>query len=471
MDISIIYSLIAIFLPLFFGIYLLNARIRLSLVPRNILNCGLVFVNSISLSLFLYLYYFVVKNSQDILSQVNIFTIDKLAFNIGIDINESNLKFIIFTSLVYLFISLYSVFYFGKKKQYIFTKQRFYIFLSFLIFNTFIFLASSNLFQSLVFWILQGVIIFIFAYFDIFKFPTNFNITRFQRISLIGDFSFIFAILILFKYVVLSKDYIHSLALDLSELNEIMSYVFGISENIEFKLCTIFLLIAIMSKMFIFPLSCYYSFFANSSNIFYLSIVACANSIFGAYVFIKALPFFDLLNNYGVWVCGFILLTVLLCFISIFFEKSFKIIFGYLYSIYAASFVVAYYYLRSDIVIYAYFLISFVTLLILMSLFINDKVNLNKRLINKTKGFMLERTHILFFEVIPLKIFKILNFIDEKIVQNFVEFIMAIFSYLISLFNIKTIKNDSIKAIRNILIIIAFFALLAIFIALFGRYR
>ena len=72
-----------------------------------------------------------------------------------------------------------------------------------------------------------------------------------------------------------------------------------------------------------------------------------------------------------------------------------------------------------------------------MSLFINDKVNLNKRLINKTKGFMLERTHILFFEVIPLKIFKILNFIDEKIVQNFVEFIMAIFSYLISLFNIS----------------------------------
>ena len=43
--------------------------------------------------------------------------------------------------------------------------------------------------------------------------------------------------------------------------------------------------------------------------------------------------------------------------------------------------------------------------------------------------------------------------------------------FFFSLFNIKTIKNDSIKAIRNILIIIAFFALLAIFIALFGRYR
>ena len=56
MDISIICSLSAIILPLLFAIYLLIARVRLSFVPKGVLNNSLIVINSISLTLFAYIF-------------------------------------------------------------------------------------------------------------------------------------------------------------------------------------------------------------------------------------------------------------------------------------------------------------------------------------------------------------------------------------------------------------------------------
>ena len=112
----------------------------------------------------------------------------------------------------------------------------------------------------MLFWIAQGFLIYIFSYFDIFKKPTNFNITRFARISLIGEFAYLLAVLVLLKYAVLSEGCIKSLSLEFTELNALISYAYGISEPIEFNICAVAFLIAIMSKLFIFPLNCYYSF-------------------------------------------------------------------------------------------------------------------------------------------------------------------------------------------------------------------
>ena len=118
-----------------------------------------------------------------------------------------------------------------------------------------------------------------------------------------------------------------------------------------------------------------------------------------------------------------------------------------------------------------YFLILFGLLFILMFLFMKDKVTFKRRIINKQKGFLLEKAHIVLFENLPLKISSFINFLDEKIVQNVFPFVVEIINKIISLFVIKFKRKDKIKHIQAVLIIFAIFAILAIFIALFGRYK
>ena len=190
-----ILSCLSIFLPLFFATYLLISRIRLSFIPKKILNYGFSLINLLPLTFFSFQQYLLAKTNNPI-GKIELFSIERLSLDFGFLIDENNIALLLYSAITYFFVGIFSIIYFKKKKQFIFTKQRFYAFLSFLAFNTYAFLASLNLFQCFFFWILNGILIFVFSYFDIFKNPTNYNITRFQRITLIGDFSLLCTILI-----------------------------------------------------------------------------------------------------------------------------------------------------------------------------------------------------------------------------------------------------------------------------------
>lgn len=470
MDISICssLSLIAIFLPLIYAIYLFCSRLSLSFVNKKVLNWGCSAVNLISLFLFFLTDFFALDKTQIVKIDFIFFQIEKFTLNSGIFIDETNITYLIFASILCFIISLYAKLYFDKKKQFIFTKQRYYTFLATLSFITYSFIASSNLFQSVVMLILQSTLISVFAYFDIFKHPKNFNITRFHRISLLGNFSLLIAIMILFRYAILSKGYIISNSINYSELNTLISYTYGISSSIEFKIMSLCLFFTIMTRLMIFPLSCYYSFFANSSNIMYLTVATIANNIMGIFLYLKIIPLIQMFKNYILYFEIFIAIGILFALIQILFERNLKIIFGYLLSAINSVFVILFLFFDINLIQNSYFIINLLFTIVLMILFFKDKINTKKRLINKQTGFFLEKTHIFLLEILPNKIATIFNWLNEKIIQNFLSFFISIFNYLITLFVTKTIKTSKIKIIRNILIIITFFILFAIFTTLFG---
>ncbi|MBR5303328.1 MAG: hypothetical protein IKU37_00705 [Candidatus Gastranaerophilales bacterium] len=415
--------------------------------------------------------YFFVSAGEILNCSANIFSIEKFCFSLGFLIDENNIVFLAFSAFVCFFISLYSNVYFVKKKQFIFTKQRFYIFLSVLSSLTYIFLSSINLFQSVIILILQSIAILIFSYFDIFKNPTNYNITRFHRITHFGNFALFIAALILFKYAILSEDYISSNSLCYDELNILISYMYGISSSFEFKFMTIAIILAIFSKLTIFPFSCYYSFFANSSNILYLCMISVANNIIGLFLFLKAQPLIEMLENYILYFEILIAVGILFSLLQVLFEKNIKIIFGYLISIINAVFIILFLNINCNLILVSYFGINLIFLLILMILFMVDKNNFKKRIINKQLGFILEKTHIICLEKIPSKLAMITEVIDEKLIQNLLAPMIKLFNYLNTIFIKKTIKTDGVKNIRNILVMFLLIALFAIFIALFGGFK
>ena len=106
-----------------------------------------------------------------------------------------------------------------------------------------------------------------------------------------------------------------------------------------------------------------------------------------------------------------------------------------------------------------------------MILFMVDKNNFKKRIINKQLGFVLEKTHIICLEKIPSKLAMIIEVIDEKFIQNLLAPMIKLFNYLNTIFIKKTIKTDGVKNIRNILVMFLLIALFAIFIALFGGFK
>ncbi len=471
MDISIFSCLAAIFLPIVYAIYLLIARIRLSYVNKTILNLASIIINIISLTFFTFQTSLITFDNSIFNISLPAFNFNNISLDFGITINQNNIYFLVFSSFTFAILSLYAKFYFDKKKQFLFTKQRFYIFLSTLSFNTYMLFSSLNLFQFITFLILEGLIIYIFSYFDIFKSNANFNTSRFQRITTIGDFSLLISILILFKYAVLSEGYINSTALNFNELNIITSYTYGISNPFEFKIAALGFIIAFMSRLFIFPLNCYSSFLANSSNILYLSSITIANALVGIYIFFKTLPFVELSDKLQDYLIILFILSSLMSLIFIFFEKNFKIIFGNLISIINCAFCSFYLITKKEELFFIYLGLNFIILFILMILFMKDKNGLNKALISKHKGFILEKIHIVLFEVFPHKISNLVDLTDKKIIQNILLAPIKIIDTIISLFTIKIKRKDRIKNIRNILIIFAIFTLLAIFIALFGRYK
>ena len=470
MDIGIcsVLSIIAIFLPLFYALYLFGARLSLSFVPKKVLNSGCFVVNLISFVLFLLLKIPFINKTGVVEYDFNFFSIEKFSLNFGFSIDETNISYLIIASLLCWVISLYSKYYFDIKKQFIFTKQRYYVFLALISFLTYAFLASSNLFEGVIALMLQSYLIAVFAYYDIFKYPKNYNVSRFHRISLLGNFSLLVSAMILFRYAILSQGYIASNSINYSELNVLMSYTWGISGSIEFKIMVICLIVAIMSRLMIFPMSCYYSFFANSSNIMYLSVIGIVNNISGMFLYLKVIPLIQLFKNYILIFEILIILGALVSLIQILFERNIKIVFGYLLSAINSIFVILFLFFNVGLIQNIYFAFNLIFVALLMILFINDKNNFKKRLINRQIGFALEKSHIVLFEVVPQKISLVFDVLDEKVIQKITALLVAIFNYFISLFVVKTTKTTKIKNIRNILLIIIFFILLAIFATLFG---
>jgi len=469
MDISIFgnLGLVAIFLPLIFGLYLLYSRLNLSFVNKKVLNYGCTITNLFSFLIFSILY-FIIPDKNIFNKSFELFSIEKFNFNFGFLIDENNILFLIITSVLCLFLSLYSKKYFDKKKQFIFTKQRFYTFLSLLSFTIYAIFSSLTLFQVVCFLILESILILIFSYIDIFKNATNHNAIRFHRISLIGNLSLACVALILFRYAVYSQGYVETTSLELNNLKSAINYTYGISTIFEFVILCLCFLIAISSKLMLFPLNCYYSFFANSSNIFYLSSASIANGLIGIFLYTKFLPLIEIFKGNLVLLKIFLIFSALVSFSQILFEQNIKIIFGYLFSLINSIFLILFLIFDINIILYCYFAFCFIFTIILAILFLKDKNNISKRLINKRFGFALEKGHILLFENLSLKLTKLTEFIDENFIQKILYLPIKIFNFFISLFIIKTSKTTCFKIIRNILIIFALIALFAIFIALFG---
>lgn len=472
MDISIFgnLGLIAIFIPLIFGLYLLFLRMNKTYVPKKVLNWGASVANLISLMVFSFSYFFI-PDGEILNKSFSFFSIEKFSLELGFLIDGTNLIFLVFASLLSFLVALYSGVYFTKKKQFIFTKQRFYAFLSILSSFVYLFLASINLLQGMIILILQSIAILVFSYFDIFKNPTNYNITRFHRIAHIGNFSLLVGALVLFKYAILSQGYISSNSLNYDEFNLLVSYMYGISSSFEFKFMVFAFLLAIYSRLAIFPLSCYYSFFANSSNILYLSVISIANNLVGLFLFLKILPLIKMLDAYILAFEIFLVFGIVASIFQILFERNIKIIVGYLTSALNAGFIILFLNFDINLIIPIYFGINLLFLSILMILFFVDKVNFKKRLINKQLGFILEKMHIVFFEKMPQRLSSLLEILDEKIIQNILCFIIKMFDIFASIFVQKITKANGIKSTRNILIIFAIIALFAIFIALFGGFK
>ncbi len=468
MDISILIGNIAIFLPLIFALFLILARITLQYINKNILNWGMSIVNLLSLLFFIYLKIFQIKNTN-INFGCEIFSLGELKLNFGIIIDNLNIDFLIYSALVYFLISIFAIIYFNKKRQFFFTKHRYNIFLGLLSFNTYFFICSYSLIQSFIFWVIQGILIFLFAYFDILKNYANYNITRFYRIFLIGDILFLTSLLILYKYAILSQGYIQSTSLNYSELNELISYTYGISNSIEFIICILCFIGAIMTRMLILPFCCFYSFIANSSNILYLSIITCANSVFGCLLLFKCLPIFEFIQNSLLYFKILIIISIISSFIFLVFEKNTKIFFGYVLSIINSLFIYSYLTYNKENSLITYALANFIILLFIAYLVYYDKTTIKKHFLIKQKGFILEKIHITIFEKFIDKISSLFNFINDKITKNLILTTLKIFDYILSLFVLKNLKNNSYKILRNIFIIFAVITLITIFIALFGE--
>ena len=466
MDILNFISANVILLPLIFGLFLLFCRIRLILLNKKVLNYGLFALNLLNFFLCSILTFFVYFKNSVVDFEHKIFDFLNIELIFGVCINKSNASILLFASLIYFLISIYFLKFFKTKKQFLFTKQRFYILSSLLISLTYSFIVSNNLLLSLVIDTMISTVLFVFAYFDIFKTNANYNIIRYLRINYISDFCFFAAFLLFFKYAVLSLDFIQTTAIKYSELNEFLSYMMGISSNAEYKLAILFLLIAVFARIVVFPFSCYYSFLANSSSVFYLPVAICINNFLGIMLYLNIIQMFAYFPKIKIVIYVFAGLTALYSIISLFFEKNVKIIFGYLIALINSLFIVSVLFFKDAV--YIYFGLLIVLFLILYKLFSINKINFKRKLINKNKGFYLEKAHIVVFETLPLKTAKVFLFLEKHVLGLVFSIIYKITNTIVDILVIRHIKVTKINILKNIFFIFALFVILAIIIILFG---
>lgn len=465
MDIVNILSPFIILMPFLYGIVLLIARIKLLLLNKKFLNYGLLAVNSVNLLISLTLLYYVNVNNNVSDLNIDIFNLLNINFSLGISLNQKNILFLVFASLFYFVINLFIINFFKTKKQFLFTKQRYYILFSFLITSTYLFLTSPNLLQLLILFMLQGVIVYLFVYFDIFKTNTKANISRFLRLNLFSEFCFFTTFLLFFKYSVLAQDLIGDTSICFEKLNLFFSYLIGISSPIEYKFALVLVLLVVFSKMAIFPFSCYYSFFANSTNVSYLPVYICVNNLAGAYIYLNFLPMLDYFPSAKIIIYTLCFLTVLSSVIFLSYEKNIKIIFGYLLSIINSIFL--YFAILNHNAVIIYFCVLFLLLLFVSFLFSKDKINIKKRMLNKNKGFYLERAHIFIFEVLPAKISNIIVTANKYVLKFLFRPFLYVANLVINAFAIKYLKESKIKMLRNVFFVFGIFIVFIIIIILF----
>ena len=454
-----------------FALYLIISRFKLAFVNKIVLNNGFIFLNLLSLLSFLISYFLFGQSQITNNFSFTFFKTETFNLDFGFSVDKYCLLALIFSSFAFILIGIFAKLFFKKRKQFMFTKQRYYAFLSLIAFNSYVFILSSNLFQSFFFAFIQGVLILIFSYFDIFKNTADYNITRFYRISLLGDFSLLMGILLLFKYAILSKEYIDSHTLDYSQLNILFSYTYGISSSFEFKIIMISFIAAILIKFTIIPFNAYFSFFANASNLIYISIMPFVNNIFALIIFLKLSFLMEFLGQYLKYFELYLLISVIISAVLVLFEKNIKIIFAHINSMIGAIFILGFLKFHQNIVLPVYLSANLLIFIVLFALFMKEKTNLKKRTINIQKGFIIERIQISVFELIPEKIYKTVCFIDKNITQNLFFVLLKAVETLGGIFIIKNKSKNPIKNIRNILIIFALISLVSIFIALFGRFK
>ena len=420
--------LIFLFFPFFLSLYWIFQRITLSVTNKKVLNFGLIFAVIISL------------------------------------IASCCMKnyFLITSNVIFLILSIISSLYFKYKKQFMFTHLRYNIFLSLFISLTYLFVLSDNLILSTLIWIISGILIYIFSYFDIFKTNADYNVNRFYSIFLIGDFCLLLCCFIFIKYAVISTTY--SYLIEFSDIQLLSSYILG-NSDFEYIIIPICLITALFSRAFIFPFACFFSFLLNASNLLYIVIFSTVTPLYSLVLFSK-LNLFDSIN---VYFRAYLLFSVIFILISLLFEKHFKIIFGYLLSVINSIFIICYFYNEFYSLIFLYCSYFILTLSISI-LFLKDKLSMKKRLLSFNKGFLQERMHIYLTETLPLCIANTINFVIKIIFENLFK-IIHYFADLISFYYMKFIQKKSVSVIiRGILIIFGFFAILAILIALFGNF-
>ena len=201
--------------------------------------------------------------------------------------------------------------------------------------------------------------------------------------------------------------------------------------------------------------------------IFYVCTYCAVNSAMGIFILYKTIVFSELIHCIN-YVAVYFLVSGIISLLFLPFEKNLKIIFGYLLSVLNCICIPLYLLWNKNYSIYIYLIGNLILFTIVLIFFYKDKVSLKSRLINKQKGFMLEKAHILLFEILPDGILNIFKFIDEKFIQNIFYFAVKITEKLAALFVIKMYSRNKFKYIRGILFAFVIFIILSIFIALFG---
>ena len=429
-----IIFLSTLFIPFVFSLYLIFKRLTLSPLSKNTPDIGLLICTTISLAGCLIKYF---------------------------TFPDENTIFLAVASFIFFTLCILSYIFFKFKKQFMFTKLRYYIFLSLYIAVTYAFILCNNFILAALFWILSGIIIYVFSYFDIFKVNTDYNPNRFYSVILIGDFSLLLAAYIFTKYAIISNNF--SYLINFDEINSLTNYIVG-NGDFDYLLLPLSIIIALLSRAFIFPFSCFFSFLANSSNLLYAVIYSTITPLYSLILFLKL----DLFSSIGYQFKIYIIISLVISLISLLFEKHFKIILGHILSILNCICILTYFQNK-----YAFLCIVLVytgLLLALFGIFLQDKLSFKRRIINIKKGFWSEKLYICLSEKLPLKIADLIYFTDTKIFANFIGLIIFIFNFISYKYMKFIQKKDVISIIKGLLTAFILFALLSIFIALFGNF-
>lgn len=427
--------LVVLFLPLIFSLCLIYKKITTSFINKNVLSCGAIFTVLLS---------FIAAATKNITEFSNTNAI------------------LTYTSFVFLNLSILSHLYFKFKKQYMFTNIRYYIFFLLFVGSTYLFILSTNLISSAIIWVLSGLLIYIFSYFDIFKTGADYNTNRYYSIILIGDFCFVLCIFVLAKYAIVLNS--GSYIINFDNIKPILKYM-SINAPEELTLLSVCTIISLFSRAFIFPFSCFWSFLLNASNIFYTTIFPILTPSYSLILFFKL----DIFKNIPIVLKFYFIAAILFILVSLLIEKHFKIIFGHILSLINISFILLYF-CSKNLAFLLFILLYLITFYLSTVLLLKDKTSFKRRIVNVEKGFIQERFMIWLFECIPARIALLIEAIDKIIFRNLYKIIYAIINYISYCYVRFSQRKDAIHIVKGIVIIFTFFLLIAIFATLFGNF-